>query len=667
EWTATLGGVDIRPLFAEGTPHRAELTLEADVASELAIVRGGDAPFECRVSLTYRPTAVTAADALDQASSGGAIYTYSTETGAINGAVIQVPTTGSTPSERGTDFLTAHAEAFGVDPSTLRESDQWESPDGWVTLVYEQYFGEVFGLDALFELELDAEGVVRTVNARAYAGLSEAPAFVLDASQALTLAAPEVGEADTFQRVVYDLSAPRPGWYVVGLEGAALIDDASATVERVDSGYYEMPLELQTTTPAPAPLTYPGSWSRSAVVRGDTTTGLPAGLDSPNREVFTVISAIANELQTRTGSPGWAGGRGQVVTQSAIREGVDPEGNRVAGAFYLSGSRNRFMFLDGDARGRRDTLCHEYGHVYDDARAGLGAPVFSEMYGDVFYLFCEGWVSNGPYVYNGSGRVHTGATPREDQRDYDRFLERGISETDIARSGPGESIVPHDYAFLVTIPFYEMMENRGLDREKASALGLSAAAGSYSSFPEVRDRILREAVSWARSGRHGFTEADVCAVAQGFRVTKLDGEYGRGAGCEETERAELTCTANFCPLCGDDAPATVCRPETLAEGQPVCMTSDGRRTCVGSIATSAEGCGEGASHLCWCVGDGQWDCSTSGPCVDDPDARQYCPEDPGSGPSPAMPPACSASPTRSSSFTGLLVGLVGLMIVRRRR
>lgn len=668
-WTATLDGVDVRPQFVEGEPHRADLTLAADAASILTVERAGDFPFRCDATLVFRPAATTAAEALDTVSAGGATFTYSMETGGINGAVLDVPTEGSTPSERGAAFLATHAQAFGTTAANLREVDLIEAPDGWVTLYYEQVFGEVVAFEASLELELDAEGHARSVHARLYPPLESAPSFVLDASQALAIAADAVGTATTFLRVVYEPSAPRPGWWVTGELGSAIVDDSEAELQFSEPLIYDTPLSIQRPSPAvPHPFRLP--WARRTVASGDTNGSVPASLGGPDRQVFATISTISRRVEGLTGGGSWRGGSATVVTDDMVREGTAPDGSRRPGAFYVPGQS--VMYLDANARERLETICHEAGHAYDDARGGSWARTFAEMYGDVFYLFCEPWVNPGgvAYSYNDSSRRHDGSFGRPDQVNYDEFLEMRIRERDIGRTGTrGAEIGTHDHAFLITVAFYAMMEDRGLDRDKAQFLAFNLASGSSATYPEVRDRILRDAVSWARSGRHGFTEDDVCAVAQGFRTTRLDGEYGRGAGCSQTNRTELVCTANHCPLCGDRSPPMVCRPETVAEGQPVCQTADGRRTCVGSIATSAEGCPSGASHLCWCVGRGSgaaWDCSTAGECVADPDARDYCPEDPGPAPG-TMPMACSAHPARASALAGLVMGLAMLLCVGRRR
>jgi hypothetical protein len=61
-------------------------------------------------------------------------------------------------------------------------------------------------------------------------------------------------------------------------------------------------------------------------------------------------------------------------------------------------------------------------------------------------------------------------------------------------------------------------------------------------------------------------------------------------------------------------PTAVCRPETLAEGQPVCTTADGRRICAGALAMSNEGCASGEARQCWCGNDGRWSCPTTSEC-----------------------------------------------------
>lgn len=544
-------------------------------------------------------------------------------------------------------------------------------------MVFEQWLDErVLALESSLQLELDAGGVVRTAHAYLYPDLEGPPAFVLDPEEALALAEAEAGDLESFQRVVHDRADPRAGWLLSGAAGRALVDDASAALLWWTPPILTYPMEVHYPVPNPLLDTRRGVASHTVVARGDTSGAVPAGLSTAERGVWATMSTIVGQVEARTGNAGWRTSPIRVVTQDAVAEGrlTLPDGStvRTAGAFYMPGRGT--MFLDGDARHRRETICHEYGHGFDDAHGGVTYGTFAECLADVFYIFCEPWVNPGgiAYAYNESGRRHDRPYGRADQFDYEAFRALRIRERDIGRGAMvgGSDVGVHDHAFLVTHAFYHMMETYRLNRDRAMRLGFAAAAGTYSTYPELRDRVVADAVSWAQSGRHGFTEADACAVARGFRHTNLDGEYGSGTNCERSSRTDLICTSRYCPVCGVTEPPPVCRPETLAEGQPVCMTADGRRTCVGSVALSNQGCPSGQGRQCWCVGDGRWDCTNAGECRPLSDQPLYCPET--TGPSAAgggsATPACTTAlhARPALAWAPWLLALV-LVALRRRR
>jgi hypothetical protein len=677
EVDVALDGVDVRDRFGSQPLLAAALELPADRPVVLEVARVGAAEWRCTARLVHRAAAEQGLADLRAASAAEVVVTRSSETGSVSSAVLEVPAEGATPSERAARFLDEHADVLAVPAWQLRELEHWSSPDGWTTVVFEQWLEEdVLAFESALEVELDPEGAVRTLHAQLYPDLEAAPAFALDPGAAVAAAEAAIGPADGFRRVVHDRLDPRPGWYVEGEGGTALVDDASGEVRWTAPPYFEVPMELHHPVPNPLLDTRRGVPSSTSIARGDTAGAPPSGLDAEERAAWSTVASIVGRVQARTGRSGWRGSPIRLVTQSAVAEGTImlPDGTtaRTPGAFYVPG--RALMFLDGAARQREDTICHEYGHAFDDARGGTTRGTFAECMGDVFYLFCEPWVNGGraDYAYNGSARRHDRPHGRPDQFDYDAFRALGIRESRIGRGATvgGRPVGVHDHAFLVTHALYQMMETHDLDREKAAQLGFGAAAGRYATYPELRDRVLSDAVSWARSGRHGFTEADVCAVAQGFRHTKLDGEYGAGADCERTDRADLVCTSHFCPVCGDDEPPSVCRPETLAEGQPVCTTADGRRTCVGSIALSGEGCPDGQGRQCWCVGDGRWDCSSASECRPFSSRPLYCPED--GPPATAGPggatPSCRAVVEGPGGAGGAvwLVPLLALLLRRRR-
>jgi hypothetical protein len=672
ELDVTLDGEDVRDRF--GSEWAATLELPVDRVVTLVVERVGIEPWQCRTRLVHRAGAERGLEELSSVSASEVIVTRSQETGSVSSAVVEVPTEGTTPSERARAFLADHADVLAVPAWQLRERDAWSSGDGWTTVVFEQWPGDnVLALESRLEVELDANGVVRTLHANLYPDLTGAPTFVLGPERALSIAESSIGAPEAFQRVVYDRVDPRAGWYVIGPGGTVVIDDERETAAWSAPPYFEVPAEVHYPTPYPLVFMPTGVGASMLVARGDTRTGPPATLSAPEREMWSSVATIVSEMESRTGSSGWPGTI-RMVTQNEIAEGTAtlPDGRttRIPGAFYMPGRGT--MFLDGAARLREETICHEYGHAFDDARGGSTSGTFAECLGDVFYLFCEPWVNPRGimYAYNESTRRHDRPFGRTDQFDYDAFRALGIRETAIGRGATirGVPIGVHDHAFLVTHAFYRMMETHRLDRAKAMQLGFSAAAGSYSTYPELRDRVLSDAVSWARTSRFGFTMADACAVAQGFRYTKLDGEYASGTGCERTSRTELICTSRFCPLCGMTEPPSVCRPETLAAGQPICTTADGRRTCVGSVALSGQGCPSGQGRQCFCVGNERWDCSTAGACRPYANEELYCAEDAG----PTVPPStgpvtCTASARPVTPSLAWLPWLaLGLAVLLRR-
>ncbi|MGE0791444.1 MAG: hypothetical protein AB7S26_37565 [Sandaracinaceae bacterium] len=673
EFSARLDELDIADRFVADrfdgdAVRRATIELTPDVAHTLVLESGAHT---CRVRLAHRPAVAVALSELRAASASPPALVRSHHTGAVSGGALSVPTEGATSSERGRDFLRRYASALGVSEEELLDAESWTDPDGWVRLGYTQRSHGVRALDASLQLVLDARGVVRAFHAHLFEPAASAPTFVRDPDAVLAVVGDRVGVIEGFERVLYDAAEPRAGWLVVGEEGRAVVDDADGELRVVEPAALDAPMEIGRPRPHPytgVPRALP---PHTILAMADHTAPPPPLLDAVDAEVWTVAGAVASSMEARVGDVGWADHHIRIVTQpEPVESGFGT--SRVAGAFY----EHPRMFLSAGYRQERDTICHEYGHAFDGARGGVMVPLtLAEAYGDLFFVFCQRWVhpEERPFLENLGRALDDASSVRPDQRDYDEFLASGLQEARIGNGAElaGSTVDTHDHAWLVSLAFHHMIDAAGFDWERAERLALDAAGSRGVTYPDLRDHILVTAVSWAREGRYGFTEEDACAVAQGFRTTHLDGEYGEGVGCGDAEDRELVCTDAYCPLC-DEAPSAVCPPETLADGQPVCMTADDRRTCLGSIAPSAEGCAMGEAHHCWCVDDeaggARWSCETSPECR--PFARAaYCPEVNRDAPSStdAMPPAsCAAGVGPRSSLAAVFALLLAIFRLRRR-
>lgn len=671
-----LGDADVSAELT-GTPPTATLDIPDGEPVRLRVVsRENGGSYECTARLVQRASMETALDTLREASEDGLDYTTSDETGAPSNLTLRVPTTGATPSERAADFLARHAAALGAPADQLVERDVDVASDGWAVVSFDQVIGGVPGHRAGVDVQMNAEGAVVSVHARLFVDLHEAPSFVSDEA-AVRAAAQDAGDIGGVERVLFDPARPRAAWRVDGLSAIVVVDDMTLEIVESMSTVDDATVEIHHPNPNPLPTGDRGEMMGHTTVASASSAGrAPDTLNAVEKQVWAWAAKIAENVRAGSGKDGWeATSHPSInidrITPGAVRfmvESMSTDTGRGRG-WYSYG----LVYLGHGSATEAAVVCHEYGHALHDTlrKQATEAGSIKEAVADVFWQFCDPWLTGSHRTgYRGQNFA---SPPGGIQSDYDAFRAAGLTADTVAQANV------HAHTYLLSHPFYQLLHTYRTPTDRAEqlayfTLGYNRAA-STERFRAFRDAIVTEADTWARNGRHGFTEADVCNVARAFRDVKLDGEYGQGTdptcgtGGSGGEGDRYVCTGAYCPLCPVENP-NPCATEPT-ENEPHCIApglagAGDRRICVGALALTGEGCQSGQLHHCWCQADGSWDCPEE--CRDPGDVVAYCPETSGGGGGYTRND-CSVSPgARHSPALWLGVSVVfGWVFARRRR
>ena len=691
ELEVTLGDADITGELG-GAPLAASVSVAPDTLTQLRVVsRAGGASYLCTVRLVYRAALEAGIERLRGESAGVVSYTESDETGAPANMTLRVGTTGATPSEQAADFLSRHAGALGVGDEQLVELEAEVAPDGFAVVRFEQRVETVLAYRAGLDLEIDPDGIVVSLHARLFVGVTEAPAFTSTEAAVRAAAAEDSGEVFEVIQVVFDPARPRAAWHVVGALADVVVEDGS--LEIVQSIPTVDPATVEIHRPTPTPL--PGSSRASLtghtlVASGPSTGSAPTTLVAAERRVWGWAATIAENVRQHQGQNGWSARTFRTVNISqvpanTVRFMLEPRSVTPGAGWYSYG----MVYLGTTSTTEQAVVCHEYGHAIHDTlrRNAAEARVIKESLADVFWVFCDPWVSGRRNSgYRGQNFASPSASEASYSYDYNAFLAAGLTADNVCPSGSATCAMGydvHDFTFLLSTPFYRMVESYHTPTDRGEQLAYFALSYNRSSrverFRAFRDAIVQQADSWARSGRHGFTPKDACNVATAFRDAGLDGEYGTGTGgmCGDgmgSSRGSgdrYVCTTAYCPLCPIELENPCAEIPTASE--PHCVApgvagGEDRRICVGALVVTNIECAAGGYHHCSCGADGSWTCPE--PCRDLSGSLIYCPEDGGDGMGQPRNPTCSigiAAPRRSLALWGAVLAMVIGWRTRRRR
>ncbi|MCA9606677.1 MAG: hypothetical protein KC619_13825 [Myxococcales bacterium] len=601
EVRATLDEVPIALTLDDG---RYVARLELDVGPVALRVRSAEGA-SCELTLVNRGDAREAEDRLADASGVAPILTRAPGSGAISTAVVEVPTSGDSPEERGRAFLDAYAEAFAV-PATQLVLERIETAsDGWETLRFSQRIDGVAVWSSDFTLTLDAANVVRMVHSAVIADLAAVPVHARTEAEVLGLPAVAEHAPTAVERVVHGRGAA--GWHVTTEEADLLVDDAAGEiVERRDHVFDATAITVWVESGGHPSLTLRGD-SDSPPTVWDRTLANDA-----TRTLFDTFASIARyvaETHHQDGPPV------DVIYDPTFTnaEAYGTGSIRVGDAYVHSA----------------DALCHEYAHRIHMARGGSLPRTIAEALADTFALGC------GPAVRGGDdafviGEGATASPLRNVRAGTKRDAPWAITYYDEATADAD----PYSLSFLHTRAMAFAVERYAFPFSILRELAWESLAwNGVSDYPALRDRALATLRSWAQTGRFGTTSAHVCAMARAYRDTGLDGEYAAGAGCHESEAGDPSdnlCTRRICPFC-DMTETALCPPESIAEGQPVCLSERGERICVGAVASARDSCARDEVRTCNCVreeGDAEahWSCPETSRCRPRGGNGTYCPE-----------------------------------------
>ncbi|MFK7989700.1 MAG: hypothetical protein AB8I08_27020 [Sandaracinaceae bacterium] len=678
------GDDDVTSQLVGTDPRSITLDVPTDMPTTLRVTRADT--FGCVVSLVQRASLQAAIDTLQTESATDIDYTSSDETGAPDNVTMRVGTTGDSPSSRAADFLSRHAGVFGAPADQLVEVDAFVAPDGWATVRFDQVIGGVRGHRANMDIEMDPTGIVTSVQARLFVDLPTPPSFTSTEAE-VRAAVLDAGEIGDVTQVVFNPGRPVAAWFVDGTDRGVVLEDTTLEVLESYSTFDEATVEIHRPNPTPLPGSSRANMSGHVLIAtapsGPMTA--PGGLNAADRDVWMWGADIANRVQRASGQNGWRASTHPSIPITrvggdGVRFMTEPSSVNNSAGWYSYG----IVYL-GTASARSEAVvCHEYGHALHDTLRNQNreAGTIKEAVADVFWVFCDPWLMDR--VRSGyRGQSFNSPPGREDQRSYDAFRAAGYtanSASDLSRV-EGSSLDIHDWTYFLSTPFWRLVNEYDMPRERAEqlmyfTLGFRGGSGTER-FRAFRDAIVQEADSWARNGRHGFTPDDACNVAQAFREMGLDGEYGRGADsmCEGSARSGSTsndryvCTGSYCPMCPAVENVNPCdrEPDT---SEPHCVApgafgAGDRRICVGALALTSDGCSPGEIHHCWCQEDGSWECPN--PCQDPGEGIIYCPERGGAA-AGFTGTNCSASVGSGSSLpAGVPLVLVGLVLAVRRR
>lgn len=699
------------------------LSVAADSAMRLEIE---GAQGRCVTHLRHAPTERAALSVLGAISEAEVFVARSDDTGAISELSLDLSVPGDGAEARGAWFLEAYGGLFGVDRAQLRLVDHRRASDGWEELEYVQEVDGTRVFRAFLTMTFDERLALRSARSSLVPAVVAAPPFAASQEEVRVTAAELLGEvaSEDLERVLYDevdvrrAGAPgaRAGWWVEGEFGSVLVDDATLevvlTVSAISRATH-VELHSAVATDPMHPTIHCGafglmcSWNidtMSLFLEGASDDEAPTVVDPsvtvPLAEtLWRQLGQAGDFAESHLGIQGWAAFAAPMRASSwlgphgagRVRAIVDPLwGDNAA---YLASHRLLF-FDDASFLQDPDVICHEYAHSVEaevGPANGRGATArqfsdrsLGELVGDLYGIYCEAAIdpSRDPWVIADIGVTGPVRVIRDARdglysggyRHYDEY--RGSDDTDVYRP-----------TYLVTRALYLAVTTYGMPFERAEQLAAQSASwNDVSSYPELRDRWLSTARTWAASERFGMTDDDVCAMARGLRDTGLDGEYGptsggMGAdpGATHVTATDLVCTEEQCPLCETRPEPTrepLCRPESLRG--PTCTNAYGEPICLDAVSDTSEDCPEVGGvqtvRSCICLpgysprSPPRWGyCSRSCRVPRDPALRPEDVPPPSTGSGGGSTNTCAVSGGRSAASPPVItLGLALVWLARRR-
>ncbi len=586
--TLELVGVDASALATEGalledtntkTVKRIKLQ-QVPLAHLRATLPSGEV---CRVYFRDSGPEQQALEALTLAPGAKSRRVVSLDTGSLTHLVTHAPLADvdARSGLQEVPLIGAIAPLIGLQPDMLRVVgvEEPESND-WLRVDLQQVIDDIPVMDGTVHAYLGAGDALRLLHTGVMPYLGGLPhaAHLLDAAQASALFdadGPQGGEEGAVEPVWYNpmmldpAEEPglKPGWLFTSSERVALLDDSSNEMLRESALVAEVQAQLYLGKATDDALPMLVGFSGPAFSELELALEGPVGADEPSlvaagksNEVGTVeldywrwLSAISSYAGKHYGQSNWKPfspvGTTQVhpLGQGEVRLYLGDD--LVGSDAFFSGTIGFIAIRLGTFDLDPDVLCHEYGHALHWANTPaivFARRPFNELVAEVFMFGCEHRLFPGRIPW----RLADSGARSVDHRDPGHY----DTTPDASKLFTEDMANPYIPMRVVTHALYHAVETYGLDYARMEALLGEMLPLRPASYRDVRDHWIATALAWSEERDHGFTSDDVCALAKGFRVTGLDGDYGPE---HSSTPDDLVCSEASCPMCNELCPARI--------------------------------------------------------------------------------------------------------------
>ncbi len=476
--------------------------------------------------------------------------------GILRFARIQVPVQDKDPGRAAAAFVSAHRDLYGIEDADafyVRRVIRDESGDH---VFLGQRRDDVRVLDAELSIQIRDGDVIAATGAY----VPEVPASttpVVSADSAKARASKAAGRKATVA------GEPRLAFYAPGLLNPeatpvarliwriTTVNDTGATEHYVDALNGRVLRSIATAMDAQhlaigsdnnggefgcAFLSHSGWFNENGALPGATP-------DAEGFKAFSNAKTVYDFWRNQLGRDSWDGIGG--VTRDELDDGAWA-GNAAFVPFC-----GHFVF--GDNMSTLDVMAHEFTHGVVSKTAGLGhgdhQDALNESYADVFASLTDGnWT-----IGEGSplGVIRSLSNPPSRNGDPDRMTQFMAGGDPHSNGG-----ITNKAAFLIAMGgTHNGVTVTGIGRTKLAHLYydvLTTWLPSNATFFDAANATITAATVDATSGRHGFTRADACVVANAFaavelRAPDLDCDGSPDAFDIDDDNDSIADTADNCP------------------------------------------------------------------------------------------------------------------------